>query len=337
MILIGTQFVEMHLDDQIKLLQFLIGEEEGGGIAPPAVKSLVEEPKMAAPAEKSPVEEPKVAAPAEKSPVEEPKMAAPAEKSPVEEPKVAAPAEKSPVEEPKMAAPEAEKSPVEEPKVAAPAVPSPVEEPKVAAPAVPSPEEEPKVAVEAVSQKKELRLAVEGVKSPEEEPKVAAEPVPSPEEEPKSDLSWFASQMHQPEKSEEVVQAAAPEAVKSETAEKAAMPIVQAVPSVQSGKAFLEFSNGYHQPVTLKNVFAAKGAGSLTPLLAEPRQLSSGETQRMDVTEALLPLFNQNASEAQEKPVQILLALEPEPPDQPAPSRYLLKFDKESFTEFSCR
>jgi hypothetical protein len=115
------------------------------------------------------------------------------------------------------------------------------------------------------------------------------------------------------------------------------MPIVQAVPSVQSGKAFLEFSNGYHQPVTLKNVFAAKGAGSLTPLLAEPRQLSSGETQRMDVTEALLPLFNQNASEVQEKPVQILLALEPEPPDQPAPSRYLLKFDKESFTEFSCR
>ncbi len=321
-ILVGTQFVEMHLDDQIKLLQFLIGEEEGGGIAPPAVKSLVEEPKVAAPAVPSSVEEPKVAAPAVPSPVEEPKVAAPAVPSPVEEPKVAAPAVPSPVEEPK---------------VAAPAVPSPVEEPKVAAPVVQSPLEEPKVAAEAVSQKKELRLAVEEVKSPEEEPKAAAEPVPGPEEEPKSDLSWFASQIHQPEKSEDVVQAAAPEAMKSETAEKAVMSIVQAVPSVQSGKAFLEFSNGYHQPVTLKNVFAAKGAGSLTPLLAEPRQLSSGETQRLDVTEALLPLFNQNASEVQEKPVQILLALEPEPPDQPAPSRYLLKFDKESFTEFSCR
>ncbi len=125
--------------------------------------------------------------------------------------------------------------------------------------------------------------------------------------------------------------------MKSEIVEKAVMPIVQALPSVQAGKAFLEFSNGYHQPVTVKNVFAAKGAGSLTPLLAEPRQLSSGETQRFDVTEALLPLFSQNTPEAQDKLVQILLALEPEPPDQPAPSRYLLKFEKESFTEFSCQ
>ena len=49
------------------------------------------------------------------------------------------------------------------------------------------------------------------------------------------------------------------------------MPIVQVSPSVQSGKAFLELSNGYHQQVTVKDVFAAKGAGSLTPLLTEPK------------------------------------------------------------------
>jgi len=45
--LVGTQFVDMHLDDQIKLLQFLIGEEEGGGMAAKAVKSPVEEPEVA--------------------------------------------------------------------------------------------------------------------------------------------------------------------------------------------------------------------------------------------------------------------------------------------------
>ncbi|MFB3068434.1 MAG: PilZ domain-containing protein, partial [Acidobacteriota bacterium] len=60
--LVGTQFVEMHLDDQIKLLQFLMGEEEGGGPAAKAVKSPVEEPKVAAETVPAPVEEPKAAA-----------------------------------------------------------------------------------------------------------------------------------------------------------------------------------------------------------------------------------------------------------------------------------
>ena len=123
----------------------------------------------------------------------------------------------------------------------------------------------------------------------------------------------------------------------SKPAEKPPMPIVQASPSVQSGKAFLELSNGYHQPVTVKDVFAAKGAGSLTPLLTEPKQLSPGETQRLDVTEPLLPLFQQENAEAQDKLLHILFTLEPEPPDQPAPSRSLLRFDKWSFTEFSIK
>jgi hypothetical protein len=123
----------------------------------------------------------------------------------------------------------------------------------------------------------------------------------------------------------------------SKPAEKPSMPIVRVSPSVQSGKAFLELSNGYHQPVTVKDVFAAKGAGSLTPLLTEPKQLSPGETQRLDVTEPLLPLFQQENAEAQDKLLHILFTLEPEPPDQPAPSRSLLRFDSGAFTEFSVK
>ena len=45
--LVGTQFVEIHLDDQIKLLQFLIDEEESGRSASQDVPSQPEEPKMA--------------------------------------------------------------------------------------------------------------------------------------------------------------------------------------------------------------------------------------------------------------------------------------------------
>ena len=151
------------------------------------------------------------------------------------------------------------------------------------------------------------------------------------------ELSWFAAQMNKTETTEKIggVKAAVPQQAKP--AEKPSMPIVQVSPSVQSGKAFLELSNGYHQPVTVKDVFAAKGAGSLTPLLTEPKQLSPGETQRLDVTEPLLPLFQQENAEAQDKLLHILFTLEPEPPDQPAPSRSLLRYDKGGFTEFSIK
>jgi hypothetical protein len=152
------------------------------------------------------------------------------------------------------------------------------------------------------------------------------------------ELSWFAAQMNKTEEPEKSggVKAAVPQQA-NKPAEKPSMPIVQVSPSVQSGKAFLELSNGYHQPVIVKDVFAAKGAGSLTPLLTEPKQLSPGETQRLDVTEPLLPLFQQENAEAQDKLLHILFTLEPEPPDQPAPSLSLLRFDNGGFTEFSIK
>ena len=227
--LVGTQFVEIQLDDQIKLLQFLIDAEESGKVAAQDVPSQPEEPKTA----------------------------------PVGAPKVS----KAP-----PAAPAAVKS--------------------------------------------------QGAQEPTQ---------------PK-ELSWFAAQMNKTEETEMSggVKVAVPPQ-DSKPAEKPSMPIVRVSPSVQSGKAFLELSNGYHQPVTVKDVFAAKGAGSLTPLLTEPKQLSPGETQRLDVTEPLLPLFQQENAEAQDKLLHILFTLEPEPPDQPAPSRSLLRFDSGGFTEFSVK
>ena len=273
--LVGTQFVEMQLDDQIKLLQFLIGEEESGKSTFQDVPSQPEEPKTAPAAPKAP-------------------PAAPA-------------APETPPAAPE--APAAMKFKEEEPKAAPPAPEAPSAA-AAAPPAVPAASAEPTAAPAAVKS--------QGAQEPTQ---------------PK-DLSWFAAQMSKTEKSGDA-KAAVPQQAKP--AETPSMPIVQASPSVQSGKAFLELSNGYHQPVTVKDVFAAKGAGSLTPLLTEPKQLSPGETQRLDVTEPLLPLFQQENAEAQDKLLHILFTLEPEPPDQPAPSRSLLRFDKWSFTEFSIK
>ena len=303
--LVGTQFVEMQLDDQIKLLQFLIGEEESGKSTFQGVPSQPEEPKTA------PVGAPKAppAAPATPAGV----------KSEQKEPK-AAPAA--------PAAPAGVKSEQKEPKAAAaaPEAPPAAPEPPLTATAVP---EAPPVGPAAMKFKEEGPSAPPAPAAP-----AAVKSQGAPEPTQSKDLSWFATQMSKTAKSGDV-KAAPPQQAKP--AEKPSMPIVQVSPSVQSGKAFLELSNGYHQPVTVKDVFAAKGAGSLTSLLTEPKQLSPGETQRLDVTEPLLPLFQQENAEAQDKVLHILFTLEPEPPDQPAPSRSLLRFDKGSFTEFSVK
>jgi len=308
--LVGTQFVEMHLDDQIKLLQFLIGEEESGKSASQDVLSQPEEPKTA------PVGAPKAppAAPA-----------APAEvKSEQKEPKATPAAMKFKEEEPKAAPTEAPAAPK------APPAASAVPETPPAAAEVPAPPAAMKF------KEGEQQAAPPAPEAPPAPPAAPAPPAPPPEvksqeslEQPK-ELSWFAAQMSKTAKSGEA-KATAPQQAKP--ADKPA--IVQASPSVQSGKAFLELSNGYHQPVTVKDVFAARGAGSLTPLLTEPKKLSPGETQRLDVTESLLPLFQQENAQTQDKLLHILFTLDPEPPDQPAPSRSLLRFDKGSFTEFS--
>jgi hypothetical protein len=400
--LVGTQFVEIQLEDQIKLLQFLIDEEESGKTASQDVPDQPEEPKTvpstapeapsaapAAPAEaKSEPKEPKVAPVAMKFKEEEqPKAPPPAASE-------ATPAAPEPPAAPSgaPAAPAAMKFKEEEPKAAPPAAEAPSVAPAVPPPAPAVPPPAPAVPPAAPAASAEPKAAPVAMKFKEGEPKAAspadgapssapaapppapaapppapaappaapaappaapavppaapaasAEPTTAPaavksQESPEAaqskDLSWFAAQMSKTGKGSEAKAAAAPAA---KPAEKPSAPIVQASPSVQSGKAFLELSNGYHQPVTVKDVFAAKGAGSLTPLLTEPKQLSPGETQRLDVTELLLPLFQQENSEAQDKLLHILFTLEPEPPDQPAPSRSLLRFAQGNFTEFSIK
>jgi len=104
--LVGTQFVEIQLDDQIKLLQFLINEEESGKAASQDVPRQPEEPQTA------PVGAPKAppaasAAPAEvKSEPKEPQAAAAAPAAPKAPPAApAAPAEvKSEPKKPQAAA-----------------------------------------------------------------------------------------------------------------------------------------------------------------------------------------------------------------------------------------
>ncbi len=199
--------------------------------------------------------------------------------------------------------------------------------------------------------------APEEVKSKEEAEEVAPEEVNSKEEAEKvefPDLSWSAGQMNQAVKSEEVVQATAPRSVESAKESKAVNPIVQALPSVLSGRAFLGLHNGYHKPVKL-NVAAVVKSADLTsptpptqnwggeapataqihyPLLDEPRQLPPGETEHVDVTERLLSLFDQRIL-AQAKTIGIMLTLEPEPPNQPEPAYYRVTLENGGFTSFS--
>ena len=118
--LVGTQFVEIQLDDQIKLLQFLIDAEESGKLASQDLPSQSEEPKTAPAIPKAPPAAPAI--PAEvKSEQKELKTAPEAMKFKEEEPK-AAPTE-APVGAPKAppeapAAPAEVKSEQQEPKTA---------------------------------------------------------------------------------------------------------------------------------------------------------------------------------------------------------------------------
>lgn len=334
--LVGTQFVEIQLDDQIKLLQFLIDAEESGKEDSKDVPSQPEEPKAA------PVGAPKAppAAPAPPKGEQKESKAAPVARKPKDEEPKAAPTETPGAPEPPPAVQVPEVPP------AAPEAPETPETPSGAPVAMKFKEEEPKAAPPVP----EVPSAAQAVPAAPQAPAPASthsEPTAAPAavktqgaQEPMQpkELSWFAAQMNKTEETEKSggVKAAVPQQA-HKPAEKPSMPIVQVSPSVQSGKAFLELSNGYHQPVTVKDVFAAKGAGSLTPLLTEPKHLSPGETQRLDVTEPLLPLFQQENAEVQDQLLHILFTLEPEPPDQPAPSRSLLRFDKGGFTEFSLK
>ena len=119
-----------------------------------------------------------------------------------------------------------------------------------------------------------------------------------------------------------------------EEEEESLLPVVLIVPRAQEGRALLELTNGYHKPLQLKDVLLVRGVNSIQ-LLEEVRELPVEETETLDVTEKLLTLFDPDSSRAQHKRFQILLRLEPEPWEQPAPSTYVLSFLKGSFKEFS--
>jgi len=138
-ILVGTQFVEIQLDDQIKLLQFLIDAEESGKAASQDVPSQPEEPKTA------PVGASKVS----KAPPAAPETSAEV-KSEEKEPKAAPAASKPKDEEPKPATTEAPGAPEPPPAVPAPEAPPAASEAPPPPSGAPVPmkfkEEEPKAA-----------------------------------------------------------------------------------------------------------------------------------------------------------------------------------------------
>jgi hypothetical protein len=202
------------------------------------------------------------------------------------------------------------------------------------------------------------QVASEEVKSKEEAEKVASEEVISKEEAEKvvelPDLSWSAGQMNQAVNGEGVVQATAPRGVEREKESKPVNPIVQALPSVLSGRAFLVLDNRYHEPVTVDVAAIVKSADLTSPtpltqnrggevpgtgqihypLLDGPRQLPPGKTERVDITERLLSLLDQRIL-AQGKTIGIMLTLEPEPPNQPEPAYYRVTLENGGFTSFS--
>jgi c-di-GMP-binding flagellar brake protein YcgR len=139
----------------------------------------------------------------------------------------------------------------------------------------------------------------------EESGRVVPQEVNSKEEAEKvelKDLSSVAGQMNQAVKSEGVVQATAPRGVERGEESKPVHPIVQALPSVLSGKASLALHNDYHKPVTVE-VTAVEKSADLTsatlptqnsggdvpgtgeiqhPSLDGSRQLTPGKTERVE-------------------------------------------------------
>jgi hypothetical protein len=85
----------------------------------------------------------------------------------------------------------------------------------------------------------------------------------------------------------------------------------------------------------VKSVMASKEAGSLTPLLDAPLQLPPGQPERLELTEKLRTLFDLESSEPQDTHIHILFRLDPEPPEQPAPTSYAVRFESGVFTHFT--
>ncbi len=120
------------------------------------------------------------------------------------------------------------------------------------------------------------------------------------------------------------------------------MPIVRALPSAESGKAFLELRNDFERLVRVKGILAGpSGSGAAWPLLNTEIQLLPGRPPRtIDVTEKLLQLLVPTAQEkleVRERNIQISLQLEPDPPHQPPPATYRVVFEGKRILEFTSK
>ena len=109
------------------------------------------------------------------------------------------------------------------------------------------------------------------------------------------------------------------------------MPIVRALPSAESGRAFLELHTTFERLVRVEAILASRsGTGVSQPLLDAEIQLpSGGPPQRIDVTEKLIRLLSTTSRgkpEMQEERIQIALHLEPDSPNQTSrPYRVVLE------------
>jgi hypothetical protein len=104
------------------------------------------------------------------------------------------------------------------------------------------------------------------------------------------------------------------------------MPIVRALPEFESGHAELVLRNDSESTVQVATILVGSGVGAQRPLLPNPIALDPHQELEIDLTWALEELFNPNITSEQESVVQILLNLEPEPPTQPSPGRYRVRF-----------
>jgi hypothetical protein len=102
------------------------------------------------------------------------------------------------------------------------------------------------------------------------------------------------------------------------------MPIIRALASSASRRAVLEFRNDWDRDVRIEGALAATGGGWGTQieLLGRPLVVRPHTPECVDVTAALSGLVGGNGVLI----LSIQLALNPEPPTQPQPAHYEVRF-----------
>jgi predicted enzyme related to lactoylglutathione lyase len=337
---VGLQFVEMQLEDQMKLLQLLNLDVE----RQPSL-SVPEQEEPTTPANLK-VDAPEPLRIAEETSAGMDTIQEKPEKEkdillPVEEPEIVTKDTPAPVEVAEETSagmdtiqekPEKEKDilpPVEEPEIVTQDTPAPVEI-----------VEETSAGMDTIQEKPEKE---KDILPPVEEPEIVTKDTPAPVEiveETSDGLDANQKVEAAPENQDipapvrEQEEIAPIEEEEEEEEEELLLPVVQIVPEVQGRRALLELTNGYHKPLQLMGVLAKRGTHSIH-LIEESRELQVDITETLDVTEKLLTLFHPENTRIQHKRFQISLILEPEPLDQPAPASYVLSFSKGGFSQFS--